>query len=284
MRISFLYVIALCMFVACKGGSISEDSDVIVKVGENTLRRSEIVNLIPRTVTSSDSLLFAESYIKKWVKDKLVYDVAIRNLGNEKVEIDRLVDEYRNSLVRYRYQELLIKERLKANIRESDKLSYYDENQNKFKLDKSLIKGLFLKIPVDAPGLSEMKKWYKQTTEEALERIEKYSLQNAVIYDYFYDKWVDFDAVMDNIPLHVANQNSFLTNNKFVEISDSSYCYLLNIKEFMPSGTVAPYDYVSPQITESLINQRKVVFLREFEDELYNDAIKAGKVEFASKP
>ena len=36
-------------------------------------------------------------------------------------------------------------------------------------------------------------------SEASLEKIEKYSVQNATIYDYFYDKWVDFDEVMDEI-------------------------------------------------------------------------------------
>ena len=210
--------------------------------------------------------------------------MALRNLGDEKEEVDKLVEEYRRSLVRYRYQERLIEEKLKADIRESDKLNYYEENQKKFILDKGLVKGLFLKIPVDAPGLTDVKKWYKSTDVASLEKIEKYSVQNATIYEYFYDKWVDFDEVMDNIPIHVSNPNAFLKANKFVEVADSSYCYLLNIKEYLPSGSVEPYDYASPRVMEMLVNQRKVEFLKKFEDELYNDAIRSGDVEFHSEP
>lgn len=67
-------------------------------------------------------------------------------------------------------------------------------------------------------------------------KIEKYSVQNATIYEYFYDKWVDFDEVMDNIPIHVSNPNAFLKANKYVEVADSSYCYLLNIKKcYLPA-------------------------------------------------
>lgn len=68
-----------------------------------------------------------------------------------------MVEEYRRSLVRYRYQERLVEEKLKTDIRESDKLNYYEENQKKFILDKGLIKGLFLKIPVDAQDLPTSK-------------------------------------------------------------------------------------------------------------------------------
>ena len=284
MKYCFIFIAFVSLLCSCKRTQQTDDADVLVRVKDRTLKRSEVVSLIPRGTSSADSLLLAESFVKKWVKDALVYEVAQRNLGDEKEEVDKLVEEYRHSLVRYRYQERLIKEKLSADIRESDKLNYYEENQKKFTLDKALIKGLFLKIPVDAPGLSEVKGWYKSTSEASLEKIEKYSVQNATIYDYFYDKWVDFDEVMDNIPVHVSNPNAYLKANKFVEVADSSYCYLLNIKEYLPEGSVAPYDYASSQITEMLINQRKVDFLKTFEEELYKDGIRGGDVKFFTEP
>ena len=219
MRYCFIFIAFVSLLCSCKGTQPADDADVLVKVKDRTLGRSEIKQQIPRGLSSADSMLFAESLEKKWVKDALVYDVALRNLeGEDKAEVDKLVEEYRHSLIRYRYQEQLIRERLSSEFQESDKLSYYEENQKKFVLDKALVKGLFLKIPVDAPGLSDVKGWYRSTSEASLEKIEKYSVQNASIYDYFYDKWVDFDQVMDNIPVHVSNANDFLKANKFVEI------------------------------------------------------------------
>ncbi len=284
MKYCFIFIAFVSLLCSCKQAQPVDDSEVLVRVKNRTLNRSDVVRAIPRGISSADSLLIAESYVKKWIKDILVYDMAQRNLGDEKAEVDKLVDEYRHSLIRYRYQERLIREKLTANISESDKLSFYEENQQKFVLDKALIKGLFLKIPADAPGLSDVKKWYKSTSEESLEKIEKYSVQNAVIYEYFYDKWVDFDDVMDNIPGHISNPNAYLKANKFVEVTDSSYCYLLNINEYLLEGTVAPYDYVSPQITEMLVNREKVNFLKTFEDELYNDGIRSGDVQFPTEP
>lgn len=279
-----LWLFVVSFLFSCAGSRPDDTTDVLVQVKEHTLRRPEVTNLIPKGASSADSLLLAESITKKWVKDALVYDLAKHNLGDEKTEIDKLVEEYRHSLIRYRYEERLVKEKLAPDIRESDLLQYYENNQDKFLLDKSLIKGLFLKIPADAPGLSDVKNWYRSTSESALEKIEKYSVQNASIYDYFYDKWVDFDEVMDNIPLHVANPKEFLQTHKFVETTDSSYCYLLNIKEYIPQGSTAPYDFAGSQIKEMLLNQRKVEFLRNFENDLYNDAIRKGDVKFYTAP
>ena len=64
-------------------------------------------------------------------------------------------------------------------------LSYYEENQKKFVLDKALVKGLFLKIPVDAPGLVDVKGWYRSTSEASLEKIEKYRYRMPVFMSTF---------------------------------------------------------------------------------------------------
>ena len=275
-------VLSMLLLFSCGRGVQDVGADVLVSVEGHSLLRSEVETVIPRTLSSADSLLMAESYVKKWVKDVLVYDVAEENLGEEMADVERLVEAYRHSLIRYRYQEQLVRERLSAEIRESDVLNYYETNQKKFELKTNLVKGLFLKVPIDAPGLTDLKRWYKSDDASAVEKIDKYSLQNAAIYDYFYDKWMDFEDVMENIPMQLSNPSAYLKANKTLEVSDSSYCYLLNIRDYVPAGQVAPYDYVQPQIMDMLLAQRKQKFLRDFEEELYNDAIRDGKVRFPS--
>ena len=259
---------------------MKEDADILVEVEGLTLTRSEVENVIPQGSTPADSLLMAESYIKKWITDILIYEVAEHNLGRDEKELNRLVEEYRRALLRHRYLEEMVHSKLSAEIQENDRRSYYQENIQKFTLDRHLIKGLFIKVPVDAPGLEDVRKWYKSDKLEAVENIEKYSIQNASIYDYFYDRWVDFDEALAKIPMHVSNKAQFLKTNRYVEFTDSSYCYFLNIAEHLLAGNVAPYEYAEPQIEEMMINKRKVEFLRNFEEELYRDAVRKGDVVF----
>lgn len=136
MRYCFIFIAFVSLLCSCKNTQPVEDSDALVRVKDRVLRRSEVVDQIPRAVSSADSLLFAENIMKKWIKDALVYDVALRNLGNEKEDVDKLVEDYRRSLVRYRYQERLVREKLSASLRESDKHKYYDENQKSLFLTK----------------------------------------------------------------------------------------------------------------------------------------------------
>ena len=94
---------------------------------------------------------------------------------------------------------------------------------------------------------------------------------------------MSFDEVFVNIPIQVTNENEFLRTHSFVETADSSYCYLLNIEEYVAKGKIAPFEYASTQISDMLVNQRKVQFLKNFEEELYNDAIRGGNVVFSAE-
>ena len=80
MRYCFIFIAFVSLLCSCKGTQPVDDADVLVKVKDRTLRRSEIKQQIPRGLSSADSMLLAESLERKWVKDALVYDVALRNL------------------------------------------------------------------------------------------------------------------------------------------------------------------------------------------------------------
>lgn len=279
----FTYILlTACLLFACRPELVTKDEDVLVKVHGNSLHRSEVEKVIPSNLSSADSFLLAENYIEKWIKDVLTFEVAKRNIGREETEINRLVEEYRRSLLRHHYQEYMIRNRLTAEIREYEKVAFYEENLHKFVLEKNLIKGLFLKIPAESSGLADIRKWYKSADPDDLENIEKYSIQNAAIYDYFYDQWIDFDEMLDKIPIQVPNKVQFLKTNRQVEVTDSVYCYFLNISEYLPVGDVAPFEYADTQIQEMMVNKRKMDFLKNFEEELYQDAIRKGEVIFVS--
>lgn len=266
--------------ISCTDKAPRSKGDALVSVGQHTLTAFEVKKLIPKTLSSQDSLMMAESYVKKWVKNALIYDLANKHLEDEKEEIDRLVDAYRQSLMSHKYEEKLVEERLSAEISDKEISDYYEANKESFLLEEDIVKGLFLKVPSDAPGLSDLKKWCNSGGDELIEKIEKYSLQNAVIYDYFYDRWMSGEEIAENMPVKKSEFNHMLKTDKLIEVSDSAYCYLLKVKEVEFKGNRAPFDYASAQIKEILLSQRKSEFLRSFEEEIYNEAIRKGNVKF----
>ena len=133
------------------------ENGFVAKLSNRTITQAELTEAMPKHLSEADSMIWTESYIKQQLKDELIYEVAQRNLDDRnRNEIDRLVDAYRRSLIRYKYQEQLTKERLSSSITDEEKQRYYEENKQEMLLDHCLIKGLFLKIPVDAPNINEV--------------------------------------------------------------------------------------------------------------------------------
>ncbi|MDR2954058.1 MAG: peptidyl-prolyl cis-trans isomerase [Prevotella sp.] len=254
----------------------------IVTVKNETLYKADLDQVMPIGMSPEDSTATAEVFINSWINDKLMYNKAKQNITN-RAEIERLVENYRKDLVTNIYQEQLLKQQLSKLVSENELTSYYEQNKDRFALEENIIKGLFLKIPLESSQLSNFKKWYKQETSDAIENIEKTWLQSAVNYDYFYDKWISFGDIMENIPFMITDQKRFLQSNKNIETQDSTFVYLLNIKEYRLEGTEAPYEYIKGYLSEIFTEHRKADYLKQVQKDLYDKAISDDEIKFYNK-
>lgn len=284
-RVILATSMTVLIFAACsseKKATPDKANNPIVSVNQKTLYQSDIDAAIPQGLSVADSTSAAEAYIKMWINDELIYKKAKQNVTDQD-RINELVENYRQSLTVFTYLEQLLKEELSKKISESDMKDYYEKHPDSFELESSLVKGLFLKVPRSSNEVSNFRQWYQSKAEAAKEKIEKASFQSAVIYDYFYDRWVNFDDIAANIPTPISNVDQFVKTNKNFETQDSLYVYFLHIEEYALPGTTAPYEYAKPQITDILINKHRETFLKQIETDLYKKAVDADEIKYYRK-
>jgi hypothetical protein len=279
MRFIFPVVIVSLLLISCSKSDESANSP-IVKVGSKVLTKQVLDENIPAGLSHNDSIIEAEYYIRNWITDVLMYDIAEKNTGSME-HINQLVENYRKSLVIYQYQEQLINEKVVKTISEQDLYNYYKDNKEKFKLDQYLIKGVFLKVPIEAPDIEEIRNSYKSVSSQASrEKLERFSVRNAVTFDYFLDKWVSFDELKNNWPAASRKAVTLETGRNYFEQQDEVHCYFLNVTEFLSPDDFAPFEYAKPVIQEMLVNQRKIDFLKQTEDDIYQRAVDKGDIKF----
>lgn len=282
MKLSGVLLLLLCFFTACSEKRDHKGKTLLVEVSGEFLYKEDLQSVLPAGLSPDDSLLFAEHYIKDWVEGVLLYEKAESNIpDNDK--INELVENYRKALVVHTYQQKLLDQQLSEKITEEEMRAYYEANKNLFIVDKPLIKGLFIKVPLKAPGINNVRKWYKKNTPENVEHLEKYSFQNAVGYDYFYDRWLLATDVIDKIPLVVANPESYLEQNRQVEIQDSVYYYFLNVDDYLKSGEQEPYEFAKREIKDMLVNLKRVSFMKEVKEDLFKNASDRKKIIYYEK-
>lgn len=266
--------IMVLSFFSCKNDKavIDESRSPVVSVKDRILYKSDLEKAMPYGLSGEDSITAADAYMKKWVGEELLYDKALQNII-DKDQIDALVEDYRKSLIIHSYKERVLKEYLSADATESELMGFYESNKDLFKLKENIIKGLYLKVPLKSPELNNFKKWYSQGTDNAIENIEKKQLQNAVGYEYFYDRWISFESVMESIPYLVVNSDQFLKSRKTLEVQDSAFVYLLNIKEYKLAGEQAPFDYEKSALTELYLKKKEAEYLDRIKEDLYQKAL-----------
>lgn len=277
MRKTGLLLISLLFCASCADKHDHKGQTPLVEVDGNFLYKEDLQAVLPAGLSKDDSLLFAEHYVRRWVEDVLLFNQAQSNIPDNG-EIDKLVENYRKALIMHTYQQELISQKLSGEIPEQEIADYYEKNKELFKLDRPLMKGLFIKVPLTAPQLGNVRKWYKTETQDAVEHLEKYSLQNAVKYEYFYDKWVRVADVLDMIPLKAESPEAYMDKNRHIELKDTAFYYFLNISDFRVAGEQEPYEFAQPKVKDMLVNIKRVDFMKQVKDDLYERAVKRKKI------
>ena len=275
----FAVVIGILFSVSACTLKKKEVPGAIVSVGDRYLTREMLSQVIPDGLSHRDSCAFADAYVRHWAEDELVYDVAQKNIPNVG-RIELLVDKYRRELFVHEYQKQILNEKLDAEISAEAVKNYYRTHLDKFILKVPIIKGLFVKVAETSPEIKNLKKWYRNRDHGSIENIEKYSLHNIINYEYFYDRWISFDEVLSAIPYSISDANRFLQTHKYLEINNDGYWYLLNISDYLPAGANMPLDFARTQIEEILLNQKRMDFLHQMNNELYQEALENRKIKY----
>ena len=272
-----LLVIAAAM-TGCGQEHNHKGKTPLVEVSGEFLYKEDLQAALPLNISKDDSVLFAEHYIRNWIEDALLFDKAEGNIpDNDK--ISKLVENYRRALIMHTYQEELVNQKLANDISEEEINAYYEKNKELFRLDNPLVKGLFIKVPLSSPDLGNVRVWYRKNNQDVIEKLEKYSLRNAVSYDYFYDRWTSVPDVAAKIPLKVLDTDAnYLDKNRNVEVKDTAFCYFLHIEDFLGKDKQKPLDFARDEIKEILINLKRVEFINKVKEDLYQRASDRNKI------
>lgn len=270
-------VILILSVWGCRGKQKSTQ-DVLARVGTTTFTQQQLDDVMPSGLSDSAQMVFANRYIDNWIAEELLYEMACKNLPDVE-RLEKLVQEYRRDLFCHEYRKRLSDERVAASIPEDTLQQFYQEHSQEFKLHKPIVKGLLLKVPINAPQLQSLRQWVKSAGVNGVEKIEKYAVKNAIGYDYFFDRWVWFDDIKDNIPYDFKDNNLFLSQNKTFEHKGEDMIYLLCIDSYLKAGDVMPYEFARSRVLEILLNEKRMEFNKELKRELYDEAVADGIVE-----
>ncbi len=279
-RYTFIYLsllFLLVMFVAaCSKNNVNDR--VLAQANGKELTQSQLQNVMPSAMKDIDSISFAQNYIEKWVKYQLMLEKAEFNLSDEtKKTIEDMIDNYRTSLLVFKYQQLLISQKLDTVVPESELKDYYMSNMGNFRLDSNITKAIFVQVPKTLYDAFKIRSWIRSGNENDIANLEDYCYQNAHYFD-IGDEWRYMGEISRLLPKFTyRDEENFLKNIQYAETQDSLYYYFVAVRDYKLVNDMAPIELVQDKITEIILNHRKAQLIKDLENRIYLDAVNQKK-------
>ena len=266
--VSILIVVFFC---SCKNFKKQESVNMqpIASVYNAELYDVDIASLFPKNINNQDSVILAKSLINTWAIKQLLLRKSEENSSTEtSEEINRLVKDYRESLLINNYKETLIKQQLDTVIEEKEILEYYNLNSENFKLNEELIKVKYISSINNLIEKEDVIRLFKSDEIEDIEELEKKEL-SFKSYQFNDSIWSRLDNILLKVPF---SKQKLLKKTKFAQKQDSLGLYLVAVKDVLVRNSIAPLSYIKPTIKQMILHNRKIELIRKIEKIIVKDA------------
>jgi len=269
----FVFLAVVLLLSSCFNNN---EGRIIASVNEKDLMLEEVLEEMP--IQIEDSSFFVERYMNDWIRNQLMIYHAEINLSSAIQNYEKQIKEYRASLLIYAYQQELINQNFDTSISLKQVTDYYNQYKDEFKLSKNIFKGRFIVVDRSAPKLINLNKWYKSDTESSLEDLNDYCQQFAKEYYLEDDRWQYFSIFNQKLPEYIIEESYFLENTKGVVFEDVNLRYYVFIKDYLINGSISPLEMEQEKIKNVLLNKNKIEYLKQLEDELYQNGLALKKI------
>lgn len=261
------------LFVSCKYLDFSSDDAIVAEVGDKILYESEVKNLIPQGTTPEDSINMLEQYVNSWALKHLLLNKAESELSKSEKDVEQELEDYRSSLLVYKYEKIYLEERLDTVITDDECMDYYKNYSSNFTLNNSVVKARVVKISDRSPNLEAIRKMYKTTSLEEIDEFEKLCYNSADRYNNFNNNWVDISAIAKEIPYDVQMCEREAWSKSYIETKDSLYYYFVYFLDKIAPDSTAPFEFYQTKIKEIILSKRKQELVANLEKNLIQEAL-----------
>ncbi len=279
-----MLIIALVtgLLSAC-GEEVAEDpaDPVLARVHQRELRLSEMEGMFPERATATDSALIIESFAKRWAKDAVLLWESERNAPGD-LNLDRLVRDYRASLVRSAYEEQLVSTRLDSVVSQKELEDYYELTKEQYQLEKPIIRCLFLRVPYPTPEEEKLQSLWNNGKPQDTAALARYAEQYAEVALLADSAWYGLEEVALQLPEGTLTPDNVNSKREFSQ-QDGTNRYYFRLFELKPRMEIAPLSYVEQQARRAILHGRKREVLERAREEIFERELRENSIEFYTK-
>lgn len=268
----YLWLVLLILTSCFTEGDKGSDN-VLARVQNEYLYESEIRDMVPKGTSSKDSLNLVQNFIQNWVNEQLILHKAENNLRAEDMQFEKQLQDYRNSLIIYKYESQLISQKLDTLVEEYEIEEYYNENAENFQLKDNIVKVIYARFYKDEPDIKKIRNFFNSNTPEHRDSLEVYVENYSDLYYLDDETWILFDDLLNFVPIETYNKELYLQNHRKIEINEEEYTYFVQFTDFKIKEGESPLSFEKENIRAIILNRRKLNIINNMREEIFNNAL-----------
>jgi len=269
----------LLLLGSCFGGANKSSENVLARVGSEYLYESDIEGIVPSGTPVTDSISIVKNFVNTWVSQHLFLEKAEKNLRDDDMKFGKQLDEYRNSLIIYKYESELVKQNLDTVVSDTEIEDYYKANLANFQLKNNIVKVFYARFDQEYGQLRKIRNFFYSEKTADRDSVEYYIENFSDLYFSNDETWILFSDVLRFVPIKTYNQEAFLQNNVKIEITEDPYIYFVSFSDFRIKDGVSPLSFEKENIRKIILNKRKLTIINNMRDEVFNTALEKGGFE-----
>lgn len=274
----FIIVCVILLIFSCQEDKKSDKGDfLLARVYNKSLYVKDLEGMFPPGTSAYDSSLITNAYTQRWLREAILLYEAENNMPKD-LNIDRLVRDYRSSLVRNNYEQVLLEQLMETEISKSELSNFYEKNKIQYQLDNPILKGYFLVVPSIISVKDSLRLLWKNPTESNLTRLKAICDEYELNHSLDAGKWIEWEKIVLFLPRNI-DFDEFSRKGKDFSIQDGAFDIWVKIFDSKRPQEIPPMDYVEEQLKRMLLLSRKTTLLEEKKEDMFEIAKRKGQVE-----
>lgn len=276
--LSFILLILTC--ISCDYfQSKQQGKEVTLAEAEGKmLYLSEVKNIFSAGITPEDSLELLKNYVYNWTYRCVMAAKAEQALDKKQLDIAKEIDDYRMSLLAYRYELFCIQKQLDTLIADDELLAYYEKNSSPLPVTLTpRVRIVYIKIKETAGGLNNLRNALLGNKDR--QTLDSLCMIMEAQPNYMDNQWIAVDDIPGMFPFSKERCDVAIRNNvSMLEEAGGGYVYLLGIRDIRRKPEYPSVTQLREQYYTTIINQRRMELLKKIEKDAYNDALDSQRV------
>jgi len=269
----------LILLTSCSGFFKKKTERTLARAYGEYLFESDMKGVVAPGISAKDSIMIVKSYVDSWVRQRLILHQAEKNLQSSQLDFSKQLENYKNSLIIFEYENQLIRQKLDTVVTDEESGNYYNTNPNTFLVRDIIVRVQYAKLPLKSKFIPQAR--LLLLSDKPDERNKLADLCEQQSFGYFIDdqKWIYFTDLMNEVPLRPADRDDFLKKNRQVEVNDQTFTWLIRFRDYRLRDSNSPLELEKQKIHDIILNKRKMQLLGKMHEYIYQNGLKQNDFE-----